>query len=411
MEEAIPEIIEAVSREVPFELLLVFSFILLFSLIFRRLGQPAVMGCFVGGFVLHLLSYFTGVDLTHQLELEAETIFLLIGILIFNEGLSVEMDSLVKNREEIAGLAIVGTFVGVVLCGAILRVLFGVEWVVAIIVGTMLIPTDAGAVLAVLSRFGVGERWRSMIAGESIFNDPISLILFGLAVGAWQGESPDWTTAIVRSLIGSCLLGIVLGVLFYRIYRLLNDPVSELILSGMLFTAAFFVAEHAHMSGFLAVAVASIFVGNRKSLCMDEETVETLDRFWEAVAIAIEGYLFLMIGAAIPLENLVRHAHLGLAAIAVVTVARSVTVHSLLWGLDRIFRQDIPWRWRVIVDLGGLHVGVTMAILLNLPEDLPRLEQIQVMGYYVITWSVLGLPLLGQFALKALGLKGDGSEE
>ena len=410
MEEAIPEIIETVTREVPFELLLVFAFILLFSLIFRRLGQPAVMGCFVGGFVLHLLSYFTGIDFTHELRLEPETIFLLIGILIFNEGLSVEMDYLVKNREEIGALAIAGTFLGGALCGALLRVLFGMEWVVAIMVGTMLIPTDAGAVLAVLSRFGVGERWRSMIAGESIFNDPISLIIFGLAVGAWQGESPDWMAAILRNVLGSCVLGIVLGYLFYRIYRLLSDPVNELILSGMLFTAAFFAAEDLHMSGFLSVAVASIFVGNKKALCMDEETVETLDRFWEALAIGIEGYLFLMIGAAIPLENLVRHADIGLAAIAVVTVARSVTVHSLLWSLDRLFRQEIPWRWRVVVDLGGLHVGVTMAILLNLPKDLPGCEQIQVMGYYVITWSVLGLPLIFGWFIKRIQEVG-GEEE
>jgi CPA1 family monovalent cation:H+ antiporter len=405
MEETMPGLIEAVTREAPFELLLVFAFILLFSLVFRRLGQPAVMGCFVGGFVLHLLSTFTGIDFTHELKLEPETIFLLIGILIFNEGLSVEMDYLARNKEEIGGLAIVGTFMGVALCGALLKVFFGMEWVVAVIVGAMLIPTDAGAVLAVLSRFGVGERWRSMVAGESIFNDPISLIIFGLAVGAWQGEAPDWTAAILRNVMGSCVLGMLLGYLFYRIYRLLSDPVNELILSGMLFTAAFFVAEKFHMSGFLSVAVASIFVGNKKALCMDEETVETLDRFWEALVIAIEGYLFLMIGAAIPLENLIRHAGIGLAAIVIVTLARSITVHSLLWALDRWFRQDIPWRWRVIVDLGGLHVGVTMAILLNLPEDLPGLERIQVMGYYVITWSVLGMPFLGQFALKALGLK------
>ncbi len=402
MEQAIPEIIETVTREAPFELLLVFSFILLFSLIFRRLGQPAVMGCFVGGFVLHLLSTFTGIDFTAQLRLDPEMIFLLIGLLIFNEGLSVEMDALVENREEIGALAVAGTFLGVALCGLLLRVLFGTEWVVAVIVGAMLIPTDAGAVLAVLSRFGVAERWRSMIAGESIFNDPISLIIFGLAVSIWQGESPDWTAAILRNLVGSCVLGMALGVLFYRVYSLLNDPVSELILSGMLFTAAFFGAEHLHMSGFLSVAVASIFVGNKKSLCMDGETVETLDRFWEALAIGIEGYLFLMIGTAIPLENLVRHAGIGLAAIALVTFARSVTVHSLLWGLDRVFRQNVPARWRVVVDLGGLHVGVTMAILLNLPKDLPGLEQIQVMGYYVITWSVLGLPLLFGWLIKRL---------
>ena len=54
--------------------------------------------------------------------------------------------------------------------------------------------------------------------------------------------------------------------------------------------------------------------------------------------------------------------------------------------------------------LGGLHVGVTMAILLNLPKDLPWLEEIQVMGYYVITWSVLGLPLIFGQILKRFQL-------
>jgi hypothetical protein len=49
-------------------------------------------------------------------------------------------------------------------------------------------------------------------------------------------------------------------------------------------------------------------------------------------------------------------------------------------------------------------VGVTMAILLNLPKDLPGLEQIQVMGYYVITWSVLGLPLIFGWILKKFQL-------
>jgi hypothetical protein len=41
-----------------------------------------------------------------------------------------------------------------------------------------------------------------------------------------------------------------------------------------------------------------------------------------------------------------------------------------------------------------------MAILLNLPQNLPRLEEIRVMGYYVITWSVLGLPLLFGWLIK-----------
>ena len=411
MHPTILEILEEITHEPPFELLLVFAFILLCSLVARRFRQPAVMGCFLGGFLIHLMATFSGVDMASHLYLEPEAIFMLIALLIFNEGLNVEIEFLHKNSAEISVLAVLGTFMGATICASLLKLFFGLDWLVAIMVGAMLIPTDAGAVLAVLSRFGVGERWRSLIAGESIFNDPISLILFGLTVAVWQGQEPNWVGAILKSVVGSALLGIVLGYLFYRLYRMLNDPVSELILSGMLFVAAFYGAEHFHMSGFLSVAAASIFVGNRKVLCMGEETVETLDRVWEAVAIGVEGFLFIMIGAAIPLENLISHIGLGLAAIAVVTLARSGTVHPLLWILHRFFRQDIPWRWRVVVDLGGLHVGVTMAILLNLPKDLPWLEQIQVMGYYVIIWSVLGLPFLVRIALRGLGLHGAKGEE
>lgn len=402
MEEHLPEMIEHLPKEIPFELLFVFAFVLLSSLLARRWKQPAVTGCFVGGLLIHVLAYLTGVDFTEQIRLGPEGIFLLIGLLIFNEGLRVEIDALVENREEIGVLAVLGTFVGVAICGVLLRVFLGMEWVVAVLVATMLIPTDAGAVLAVLSRYGVSVRWRTLITGESIFNDPIGLIVFGLAVGIWQGESPDWTLTILRNLLGSSLLGLTLGYLFYRLYRLLNDAVSELILSGMLFLAAFFGAEHFHMSGFLSVAVASIFVGNRKTLCMDPETVDTLDRVWEAVAIGVEGFLFVMIGAAIPLEKLFEHVGIGLAAILLATAARSLTVHPLLWILDRVFRQDIPWRWRLVVDAGGLHVGVTMAILLNLPADLPGLVRIQVMGYYVITWSVLGVPPVFGWILRRL---------
>ncbi len=405
MHDAVPDIIEEIAHEVPFELLLVFAFILLCSLAARRMRQPAVTGCFLGGFLLHVFTTFTGFDLAPHLHLNAQGIFLLIGVLIFNEGLNVEIEYLKKNGAEIAVLSVLGTFMAAALCGGMMKLLFGWEWVAVIIVGAMLVPTDAGAVLAVLSRSGVPERWRSLIAGESIFNDPFSLILFGLATGVWSGQDPAWAGTILKVVGGSALLGVCLGYFFYRLYRMMSDPVSELILSGMLFLAAYFGAEHFHMSGFLAVATASIFVGNRKVLCMDPETVETVDRVWEAVAIAVEGFLFIMIGAAIPLEDLWRHLGVGLAAIVMVTLARSLTVHPLLWVLDRFFRQDVPWRWRVVVDLGGLHVGVTMAILLNLPADLPGLEQIRVMGYYVIIWSVLGLPFLLQLALKALGLK------
>jgi CPA1 family monovalent cation:H+ antiporter len=404
MTYSVTHYINEIAHETPFELIFVFGFIIICSLITRRLKQPAVMGCFLGGFLIHSITYFTGLDFTAKLSLGPHVIMLLISLLIFNEGMHVDLEYLLKNIEEILCLSLLGTIIACAVCGFLLHQILGFGWAVAIITGAMLIPTDAGAVLAVLNDLGVSQRWKSLIGGESIFNDPFGLIIFGLALGVISGKAISWGVTIALILIGSPLLGIALGYLFYLLYKQLNDPVSELMLSGMLFLAAHFGAEFLHMSEFLTVALASIFVGNKKHLCMDEETRETLNRVWEALAIGIEGFLFLIIGKEIPLEHLFYYLPLGLLAITIVMAARSIAVHSLLWILDRLFKQDVPFKWRVIVDLSGLHVGVTMAIMLTLPKTLPQIQNIKVMGYYVITWSVLAMPLFMKFALRKMRL-------
>jgi CPA1 family monovalent cation:H+ antiporter len=404
MPQSLAHYLNEIAHETPFELFLVFGFIIICSLMARRLKQPAVMGCFLGGFLIHFLAYFTGFDFTANLTLRPQVIMLLISLLIFNEGMHLDLEYLLINIQEILTLSLLGTLLATGICGFLLHQLLGFGWAVAIITGAMLMPTDAGAVLAVLNSLKVEIRWKSLISGESIFNDPFGLIIFGLALGVLSGEIINWGATISLILIGSPLLGIVLGFLFYLLYKKLDDPVSELMLSGMLFLAAHFGAEFLHMSEFLAVALASIFVGNKKQLCMNEETRETLDRVWEAVAIGVEGFLFLMIGKEIPIERLLHYLPLGLLAIALVVAARSLTVHLLLWILDRFFKQDIPFKWRLVVDLSGLHVGVTMAIMLTLPKTLPHAQNIKVMGYYVIIWSVLAMPLLMKFALQKMGL-------
>lgn len=395
-----------IAHETPFELFFVFGFIIICSLIARKLNQPAVMGCFLGGFLFHFLAYFTGFDFTANLTLSSHVIMLLISLLIFNEGMHVDIDNLMENIQEILTLSFLGTIIATGVCGFFLHHILGFGWTVAIITGAMLMPTDAGAVLAVLGSLGVKTRWKSLIGGESIFNDPFGLIIFGLALGVLSGEAINWGGTIALIVIGSPLLGIALGYLFYLLYKKLDDPVSEVMLSGMLFLAAHFGAEFLHMSEFLAVALASIFVGNKKHLCMNKETRETLSRMWEALAIGIEGFLFLMIGKDIPLERMLHYLPLGMLAIVLVMAARSLAVHLLLFILDRFFNQDIPLKWRVIIDLSGLHVGVTIAIMLTLPKTIPHVQDIKMMGYYVIIWSVLAMPLLLKFALNKMGLAG-----
>ena len=394
-------VITEITSETPFELVIIFAFVILCSLLARKLKQPAVMGCFIGGFIIHLLGSFTGIDITQNIPLQPHFIMVLIALLIYNEGLHLDFEQLKINKEEISLLSIGGTIIAIALCAYLLHLLLKIPLSVAVIAAAMFMPTDAGAVIAILNDMGVAPRWKSLISGESIFNDPFGLIIFGMALAVFSGIEISWGKTLALILIGSPIWGIFWGVLFYQIYKRLNDPISELLLSMMLFVIAFYGAELFHMSEFLAVAAASIFVGNKKDFCMDHETIETLERFWEAIAIAIEGFLFLMIGKAIPLEYLVQYLYLLPATILIVMVSRSFAVHTLLTIMDKI-GQNVPLKWRIIVDLSGLHVGVTMAILLTLPDDLPRLAEIKAMGYYVIIWSVLVMPFLMKMAVKKM---------
>ncbi len=140
-----------IAHETPFELIFVFGFIIICSLSARRWKQPAVMGCFLGGFAIHLITYFTGFDFTADLTLGSHAIMLLISLLIFNEGMHVDLDSLLENIQEILTLSLLGTLLAVGTCGFLLHHALGFGWTLGIITGAMLMPTDAGAVLAVLS--------------------------------------------------------------------------------------------------------------------------------------------------------------------------------------------------------------------------------------------------------------------
>ncbi len=394
-------LITEITREIPFELVLVFAFVIICSLVARRLKQPAVTGCFIGGLIIHLIAYFSGVDITRNITMQPDLIMVLIALLIFNEGLHLDFEQLKVNKEEITVLSVAGIFISVAVCAFALKLTLHIPLPVAVIASAMFMPTDAGAVLAILNNMKVSSRWKSLIAGESIFNDPFGLIVFGFAMAVLSGAEIDWGYTLGMIIIGSPVWGLAWGIIFYYIYRKLDDPVSELILSFMLFVVAFYGAELFHMSEFLAVAAASILVGNKKSFCMDHETRETLKRVWEAIAIGIEGFLFLMIGKTIPFEHLLEYWYLFPLVVIVVMLSRSVAVHLLLWLLDRC-NQDIPFKWRIIIDLSGLHVGVTMAIILSLPADLPWLSEIKTMGYYIIIWSVLAMPFFMKKAVRKL---------
>src|SRR4030042_5313929 len=119
------EINEIIS-EIPFELVLVLGFVIICSLIARRYNQPAVIGCFIGGFIIHVLVTIPGINFTAEMPLNPQIIMLMIALLIYNEGMHVDMDNLLENKEEILTLSVLGTLIAVIICAFLFTSIFGI---------------------------------------------------------------------------------------------------------------------------------------------------------------------------------------------------------------------------------------------------------------------------------------------
>jgi len=165
-----------------------------------------------------------------------------------------------------AALALVGTAVSVGVAAVAARFLLDVDWTYAILVGAVLAPTDAAAVFSVLRRVPLPPRLRGVLEAESGFNDaPVVILVVALA----SDEPLSWQRLVVllgyELTIGG-LLGAGIGWLGAWAVRRIALPASGLypIAVLALCVAAYSVAAALHASGFLAVYLAALVLGNAR---------------------------------------------------------------------------------------------------------------------------------------------------
>ena len=323
----------------------------------------------------------------------------MLSFLLFAGALHVDFSELASRKWAISLMATVGVLMSTFIIGASMwHVLqfFGIPipFIWTLVFGALISPTDPVAVLGILKTIKIPKSLEAKIAGESLFNDGVGVVVFTIVLAiAVRGKHGtvgpmDVVELFVIEALGGAVLGIVAGYLAYRALSAIDEYVLEVVMSLALVMATYAIALRVHVSGPIAVVVAGLFIGNHgASFAMSETTRGRLFDFWELIDEILNSVLFLLIGLEVLLLRFdVDYLGAALLAIPIALGARliSVSIPILLLSIRGKFTKGaVP-----VLVWGGLRGGISVALAFSLPEnDMKAL--ILAITYSVVVFSIV----------------------
>jgi monovalent cation:H+ antiporter, CPA1 family len=321
----------------------------------------------------------------------------MLSFLLFAGALHVNWSEMRRGRWPILVLSTVGVLLSTALVGGgfwLLTRAMGLEipilW--CLVFGALISPTDPVAVMGVLKRAAVPPTLQATVAGESLFNDGVGVVVFAILLATATGTEPfslaHAAGAFARETGGGILLGLVAGWVACRALRSIDDYVLEVLISLAVVMGGYSLARSLHISGPVAMAVAGLVIGNKGiAHAMSDETQDYLLKFWELIDEVLNAVLFLLIGLeAIAIAPNMHLVLLGLASIPLVIAVRAISVGGPLVLLRPLIRFG-PLAFPTLV-WGGLRGGISVALALALPEN-PVSAAILAATYVVVLFAVI----------------------
>jgi CPA1 family monovalent cation:H+ antiporter len=373
---------------------------------FRFIKLPPVIGVMtvsllvsigliiVGQFGLDLAR--EGVFLLQNIDFNKALMVWMLGFLLFAGALQIEINALLDQKWNVLifstlGVALSTVFIGTMMYFALGWIGLDMNYIYCLLFGALISPTDPIAVLDLLKRAGAPKEIEASIAGESLFNDGMGVLIFSIIYGIIAGEHAASTGSIsllfAEEALGGAILGLVLGAFVFWLLKSVDNYRVEIMLTLGLVTGGYALASSLETSGPIAMVVAGLVIGNQgKKYAMSDKTRERLTLFWELIDEILNSVLFVLIGMELlAITFKAEYVFAGIAAIPIALISRYA---SLALPFYTLRLRGLPKGALKIMTWGGLRGGIAVALALAIPQGHER-NIILTLTYIVAAFSII----------------------
>jgi CPA1 family monovalent cation:H+ antiporter len=321
----------------------------------------------------------------------------MLGALLFAGALHVDLADLAKQRAIIGVLAVLGVLVSTAVVGTgtfFVCAAIGIDipFIHCLLFGALISPTDPIAVMSVLKRISVPHTLKIKIAGESLFNDGVGVVVFltllRLTAGQHEVSVSEVADVLVREVLGGLVFGFGVGWIAYHMLKRIDQHQIEVLITLAVVTGGYALALELNLSGPLAMVVAGLLIGNHgRRFAMSDRTRERLDVFWELVDDLLNALLFMLIGFELLVVTIAgRTVFAGLLCIPIVLGARWISVALPITVMR--FRRTFSPHVIKLLTWSGLRGGISVALALTLAAAESRAIILPI-TYTVVAFSIL----------------------
>jgi CPA1 family monovalent cation:H+ antiporter len=321
----------------------------------------------------------------------------MLSLLLFAGALHVNLEDLARQRWVITVLATAGVLSATFMIGYMAYWIFGllgieVQLIYCLLFGALISPTDPIAVLGILKQAGAAKTLETKIAGESLFNDGVAVVVFLVLLRVATGEGDVSVLSIAglfaQEVVGGVVFGLGIGALAFWMLKQVDDYTVEVLITLAITMGGYALAEWLHISAPIAIVIAGLLIGNHgRSFAMSDKTREHLDNFWVLVDEVLNAVLFVLIGMEVlVLSYQQSYLWAGLIMIPLILLARLVAVWVPV-SIMRRYREFSPMAVSILT-WGGLRGGISVALALSLPAGEVR-NILLTVTYIVVAFSII----------------------
>lgn len=358
------------------------------AMLARRLRLPYTVGLTAAGVALAFA------PITFEFALTKDLIFTaFLPPLIFEAAFHMQWRELRRDALVITTLATVGVMLAAAITAVGLHRWADWPWSSSVLLGLLIAATDPVSVIATFKEAGVTGRLQLLVESESLFNDGIVAVLYGVALAAVTGGGPVSLGGVAGGFATTVFGGILCGALVAGAILLLagrtEDHLIELTFSTVAAYGSFFVAEHFHLSGVLATLTAGVLIGNTGHLgAFSDRGRGAVVAFWEYAGFVANSLIFLLIGIRLVAQHVFSVLTVASLAVALVLFGRAAAVY-LCCALFAGSKRKVSLKHQHILVWGGLRGALALALALGLPETVPLRDEIVSVAFAVVAFSVV----------------------